>query len=311
MGITNNFAKFLAAEKVNGSSFKRVLTIGRLNNFITLGVYKHLCRFLNISGNKSDDYINLFKSFSSAYKSNKYSENFFYEILNSKEVKSVDISSYEGADFIFDLNNNIDQKQLSLMGEFDAIIDGGSIEHIFDIKTLISNYSKLLKKGGNLYISTMANNHFGHGFYQFSSEFFFRTLNLKNGFQLKKVLLDIHKFPGPELSFGSNIYECINPSKLNRRTLLFNKFSMLIVAAKKINIMKPNQYNKLKPVVQFDYQENNKIEKKNRNIVEKIVLNHFPALLVNYLVGYYQLFCFYRIKKNFIKIKNILNIYEK
>ena len=38
--------------------------------------------------------------------------------------------------------------------------------------------------GGVLYIATPANNHCGHGFYQFSPELFFSLLSPKNGFEI-------------------------------------------------------------------------------------------------------------------------------
>ena len=85
----------------------------------------------------------------------------------------MDISNYENATIIHDLNKELDKKYYN---KFNTLIDSGSIEHFFNIKTVLANYANLLKVNGNLFISTCANNSCGHGMYQFSPEFFFQFL---------------------------------------------------------------------------------------------------------------------------------------
>lgn len=43
--------------------------------------------------------------------------------------------------------------------------------------------------GGHLVLQTVANNAFGHGFFQFSPEFFYRTLSPENGYEIERMVV--------------------------------------------------------------------------------------------------------------------------
>ena len=308
MGITNNFAKLLVTENLNGVSFSRVLTIGRLFNYITVDTYKEICQLKKINPKHSKNYINKFKSFKNNYKNFNYADDFLHQVLDAKEIKSIDISDYENADYIFDLNEVMTSKMVNKFGKFDAIIDGGSFEHIYNLHNLIYNYKLLLKDNGCLFISTMANNHFGHGFYQFSSEFFYRTFDKYNNFILKKVFLDVHEYPGPELSFQNKLYECKDPKLIGKRTLFFNKFALIMISAKKVEYTRT--INNDSKYIQSDYSNNEKNIIKN-NFIINFILNYFPTFIVNRIIGNYQIYLQNKISNSFEKVKNIYNIYSE
>ncbi len=80
---------------------------------------------------------------------------------------SLDCSDYEHCDIVHDMNRPIDP---SHHGTFDVVIDGGSLEHIFNFPVAVANCMNLVKVGGSVFIFTPANNHMGHGFYQFSPD---------------------------------------------------------------------------------------------------------------------------------------------
>ena len=48
---------------------------------------------------------------------------------------------------------------------------------------------KMVKTGGHLMLFTPANNYFGHGFYQFSPELFYRVLSKENGFEVRRMVV--------------------------------------------------------------------------------------------------------------------------
>ena len=52
--------------------------------------------------------------------------------------------------------------------EYDTIIDGGSLEHIYNVPQALKNISELCSDGGQILHMLPANNECGHGFYQFS-----------------------------------------------------------------------------------------------------------------------------------------------
>ena len=73
--------------------------------------------------------------------------------------------------------------------QFDAVIDSGTLEHIFNVPAALTTCMRLVKQGGSLFLSSPANNLCGHGFYQFSPELFFRALSDANGFQMRGLYL--------------------------------------------------------------------------------------------------------------------------
>jgi hypothetical protein len=112
-----------------------------------------------------------------------YSEPFL-KMLGAKEVVSFDISSYEGATVVRDFNEPVDEK---FHEYFSAVIDSGSLEHIFNFPQAIVNCMRMIKVGGHFIGITPANNQCGHGFYQFSPELFFRIFDQPSGFKLKDI----------------------------------------------------------------------------------------------------------------------------
>jgi hypothetical protein len=101
---------------------------------------------------------------------NYINSKYLFSLLGSKEIKHLDFSSHENAEITFNLNNPIKKK---LHNKFNNIIDMGSIEHIADPYTVLTNYIKMLKNKGFIIIQTQASNMVDHGFYSFSPCFFF------------------------------------------------------------------------------------------------------------------------------------------
>lgn len=99
-------------------------------------------------------------------------------------VDTIDISNYEGANLVHDLN-----VPLHLGRRYDLIIDGGTLEHIYNVPIALDNVSSLLKIGGKVIHFSPANNHMGHGFYQFSPELFASYYSPNNGFSDTKIFL--------------------------------------------------------------------------------------------------------------------------
>ena len=85
-----------------------------------------------------------------------YDDVVLFKKLGFEEVKSLDHDSYEGADFIHDLNTPIPD---SLKGRFDFIYDGGTVEHIFDTPQCLRNIYDLLKPGGVIMHCSPSHNH--------------------------------------------------------------------------------------------------------------------------------------------------------
>ncbi len=99
-----------------------------------------------------------------------YSETFFAR-LGYPPMHSMDASAYEGCDITHDLNDPLPD---TLRNRFDLVIDGGTIEHVFNTPQALDNVFHMLKNDG-LFISINGMTGWaGHGFYQFSPELVWR-----------------------------------------------------------------------------------------------------------------------------------------
>jgi SAM-dependent methyltransferase len=94
----------------------------------------------------------------------------FFKLLGVIEVLALDFSPYEGAEIVHDLNRPAPE---ALHDRFDLIVDGGTTEHVFDVRQALTNIARMLKIGGRVIHISPANNWVNHGFYQFSPTLFY------------------------------------------------------------------------------------------------------------------------------------------
>jgi SAM-dependent methyltransferase len=97
----------------------------------------------------------------------------FFGALGFQRIHSLDVSSYENATFVYDLNRGPDYLPVNLIASYDVVFNGGTLEHCFDIaRGLAAALSMAAHNGLFVSISPM-NNYVDHGFYQFSPTLFF------------------------------------------------------------------------------------------------------------------------------------------
>ena len=216
MAIDSETARFLVAASKSGVSFSKMLMLGRQNYLLRPNETKAL---FSSFGMVPDS--NLLKQ--SGDGNWPFSEPFF-GCLGAQICDSMDVAGYEGATVLHDLNDPINQ---NLAEKYDVVFDGGTLEHVFNFPTGLHNAMQMVKRGGWYLGFTPGNNYFGHGFYQFSPELYYRTLSPENGFSSCAV------FIVPE-GFGLNWYYIGDPARLGKRTNLINKLrTPLLVIAKK------------------------------------------------------------------------------
>lgn len=146
----------------------------------------------------------------------------FLELLGAQRIESLDASDYEQATIIHDLNDPVPP---SLHGRFSCVIDGGTIEHVFHFPHAIRSCMDMLETGGHYIGITPANNHLGHGFYQFSPELYYRVFGTENGFDVRTMLVKA----------ASHWYGVADPAALRERTELVGSAPVtLVVIARKI-----------------------------------------------------------------------------
>lgn len=98
------------------------------------------------------------------------SDESFFRQLGFDRVSACDISSWEGADVLVDLNRPIPRE---LHGRFDAVLDPGTILQIFDLPQVLENLHAFLAPGGRvIHAAVPSNNHIDLGFYMVSPTLF-------------------------------------------------------------------------------------------------------------------------------------------
>ena len=206
MGLTTEIFAFLCQAHSQGTSFERVATIGRQTNYVDIARTKtFLPDFPFVVDGVSYD--------------SEYSEELLAVVLGAKKVDVIDYSDYEGANIVLDMNLPVPR---SLLGNYDVVINGGSLEHIFNLPMALMNCMKMLREGGSLFSFSPANNAMGHGFYQFSPELFYRTLVPKYGFELKRMIAVEHPFAAAECGSSHRLFVVNDPALAGRRVTLVN-----------------------------------------------------------------------------------------
>ena len=220
MGINSEAAAFLGEARRSGVSFGRVLTLGRLNLNADRRALTAIAASLGRDASLADD------------SAGEYSEKYLRLMLGADEVASIDNSDYEGASFTHDLNVPV---PASLEQRFDAVIDGGTLEHVFNFPAALASCMRMVATGGRLFIFTPANNHLGHGFYQFSPELFFRSLGADRGFEIERMEAVQHRYAGTEYGSLGPRYGVADPARVGSRVTLVNARPVtLMVQARKV-----------------------------------------------------------------------------
>ena len=152
----------------------------------------------------------------------------------AKSVDILDASAYQDANLIVDLNS-----PYSSPNKFNTLIDSGTIEHVFDIKRCLFNYMTFLSPGGHLIISTPCNNLTGHGFYQFSPEFFYNALSFSELFE--NIECYVFEIPISLTYAHPKAWLVKNPGSLNQRINMF--FNAVVAKRTSVDMVEYHNFN--------------------------------------------------------------------
>jgi hypothetical protein len=190
MGLAMSSLRFLVREHKRKPFTSPVLTLGRQCVFATLDQVRDMLSSEGIQPLPVDErflYTNIPEWQEGPY-ANFTSDKAFFSALGGLEVLALDVSGYENADYLHDMNLPI---PADLKEKFSLIIDGGTLEHIFDIKQALQNINLMLKPGGRIIHMSPTNNYVEHGYYQFSPSLFCNYY-LINGFINYQCLIIEH-----------------------------------------------------------------------------------------------------------------------
>ena len=166
-----------------------------------------------------------------------YCEPLLQEHFGSSKVDSVDMTKYEHATIIQDMNLPISQ----LLPHFKTLIDFGTLEHVFNVPQALLNMWALCEENGQILHVLPANNFCGHGFWQFSPELFLSMYRRENGFVDTEVFLARTNQP----AIWYRVKSPKNGQRINIRTL-----GEVYVVVRTIMTKRPTQ---LYAIQQSDY----------------------------------------------------------
>lgn len=231
MGFDVNGITFLLAARAAGVGFARTATIGRQSLHVSAHVLgERLRRFGTSAGGNAKTLLEADHGYAEA----------LLKTLGADEVTSFDASSYEGATVVHDMNQPIAREHY---GRYSAVIDGGSLEHVFNFPRAMRNCMSMVAPGGHFLGITPANNLFGHGFYQFSPELFYRVLSAENGFAVERMYV-------VEYAPDAQWLAVRDPAAVKKRVTLTNAFpAYLMVQARRVGDVEPLS----RPPQQSDY----------------------------------------------------------
>ena len=197
--------------------------------------------------------------------------------------------------------------------QFDAIIDGGTLEHVFNFPVTSLTACSLLRRGGSIFILSQANNHMGHGFYQFSPELFFRVFSADNGFEVRSAVLVEHSFPGVELGRPRSYWDVVDPEKLRERVGLVSKRPVgIMVHAVRVEVGPVFTRSPVQSDYAARYQNSNTVGPRTTatpslaRLLRRRTFSKLPSFLRHFAIGMLQLRTysfknarFYRRRKSF------------
>src|SRR5947207_4897958 len=126
MGLDSNAVRFLISAKGLGVRFDRTLTLGRQWLLLTPAqARKYLA---GLTGGPD-----------ALVRPDGFADNFL-KALGAVELRTMDFSAYEGADIVQDLNRALPD---DLKSSFDVVIDGGTMEHVFNFAQALKNAMEL------------------------------------------------------------------------------------------------------------------------------------------------------------------------
>ena len=126
----------------------------------------------------------------------------FVKLLGLGEPQTLDVSNYEGAEIIADLNLPVPPE---FAGRYGWVVDGGTIEHVFDLRQGMRNTADLLRPGGRVVHMSPSNNYVNHGFVQLSPAFY-HDYYVANGFEDVRGIMVVQP-RADTLSLGWNMFE--------------------------------------------------------------------------------------------------------
>lgn len=217
MGLDSTAVKFLLSARARGCVFSRTATLGRQSLFLSPESLREVLANggVDVSAERATQLLIEGDGFCEP----------LLRLLGATDTSSIDFSPYQSATITHDLNQPVPE---SLRRRFSLVLDGGTLEHVFNFPRAMANCMEMLEVGGHFLGISPANNFMGHGFYQFSPELYFRVFSPGNGFESPRIILYQDHWPVHDW------YEVSDPEVVKSRVTLVNRHpTLMLIQARK------------------------------------------------------------------------------
>lgn len=180
MGLIPSALRLLIELHKNIHFKGRVITLGNQDIYATYNDLQNFFEDLNCPYKKPHT---VFLHTSASFGKNPKTKYFvhartFFEMMGIDEYYDIDKFAQERPIITHDLDIPVPAQ---LQNRFSFVLDGGTMEHIFDIKQVMFNIVQMLEVGGWVVHFSPCSNYINHGFYSFSPCFFYDFYR-SNGF---------------------------------------------------------------------------------------------------------------------------------
>ena len=159
MGLNRHHIEMLAREHLYRPLRGDVLMIGRQSVYLSPDELIETLRSIGVDVGGADaakvelDSSTLNRA---GERDDMVSDRAVFAIFGDTRVRAIDVSAYEGAEIVHDLNMPI---PASLRGIADVLVDGSTLDNTFDVATALRNYAEMLRPGGRLFMANIFTAH--------------------------------------------------------------------------------------------------------------------------------------------------------
>jgi SAM-dependent methyltransferase len=172
MGLSRAAIRFLVREHRRSPFGRSVLTLGRMYVYARFADLQEILRQEGVSPTPLPDDVprtTNIPAWRGTPRQQNASDVSLFRLLGMSDIQALDYSDFEGAELTWDLNQPVPDH---FHGRFNLVVDSGTLEHVFDVRTALANINRMLRPGGRVLHMSPCNNYANHGFYQFSPTFF-------------------------------------------------------------------------------------------------------------------------------------------
>lgn len=220
MGIGHSMVEAIIREHRHKPILGDVVMIGRQTVYFTPEQILELLKLHAVPVSLSPSEIELDKSTQNRppeYEgSNLITDTALFRLLGAAKISALDHSDYEGAEIIHDLTKPLPDK---LRNQADFIVDGSTLDNVFNPALAIKNLAELLRPGGRLLSANVYSNHSQP--YTILTPLWFIDYCVMNGFVDCKLYIIVYnkgEWGGPDVF-------CLNLADLESGRRFVSNFS--------------------------------------------------------------------------------------